>query len=239
MSIMGYFLGSSKLKKGKKLTAAARREQGSTADQMFQEAYKNFAEVAHSHSTYPDTLYNWGFSLFHQAQTKSGAEAIKIYEEAINKFTSCQTVSPNHLGAAVDGGVAILGLAKAKKVKLNGELYSKAKESFIKAEGIQNGSASYNLACLHALDKDGDACLKALEKARDFGLVPDEKEIVDDDDLKNVKDLPWFADFIKSLSEEESLKEKKAPVKKTAVKKTAVKKTPVKRKAKVEKKPAQ
>ena len=244
MSIVGYFFGGSKQKKGKKLTAAARREQGSAADQLFQEAYSNFAEVAHSHSTYPDALHNWGFALFHQAQTKSGDEAIKLYEEAMTKFSSCLTVATDHLGGAVDGGVAILGLAKAKKVKLDDELYTKAKELFIKAEQIQEGAASYNLACIYALQKDGDACLKELEKARDLGLIPDVKEILNDEDLGNIKDLPWFDQFIQSLSEDddEGIKEDESVEKEAKVesKKTPVKKSPAKKKTtKEDEKPAE
>ena len=145
----------------------------------------------------------------HQALTKSSDESINIFEEAINKFSLCKTITPLHLGAAVDGGVALLGLAESKQVDLDNELYSKAKESFETAEKIQQGSASYNLACMYALQNEGDACLNALENARDYGLTPDEQNIVNDHDLQNIKQLPWFAEFIKSLAEEEDEKEEK------------------------------
>lgn len=213
MSVLGYLLSGSNLKKAKKLTIAARQEQGEKADQLFQQAYDSFAAVSESYSKYADTLYHWGFALLHQAQSKPSAEAIKIFEEAINKFSFCNTISPKHLGAAVDGGVALLGLAKNKQVGLDNELYAKAKESFETAEKIQYGMASYNLACMYALQNDGDACLKALENARDNGLVPKEQNIINDDDLQNVKQLPWFADFIKSLEEEDEEDEKENDVK--------------------------
>jgi hypothetical protein len=203
MSVLGYFLSGSKLKKAKKLTAAARKEEADKADLLFQEAYKNYAAVSESYSGYPDTLYNWGFALLHQAQTKSGDDAVKIFEESIIKFSFCSTIAPNHLGAAVDGGVALLGLAKAKAVNLDNEIYIKARASFEKAEEIQQASASYNLACMYALQSDGDACLEALEKARDYGLVPAEEDIIKDDDLENIKQLAWFDEFIASLTEEE------------------------------------
>lgn len=213
MSFLDYFLSGSKLKSAKKLTEAARLEDGGKTDQLFQEAYKNFASISASHSSYPDALYNWGFALLHQAQAKSSPEeASKIFEEAITKFSACTTLSPDHLGAAMDGGVALLGLAKAKNVKLDDELYAKAKQSFIKAEKIQQGSASYNLACMSALINEGDACLKALENARDHGLIPSEEDIVNDDDLANVKQLPWFDEFIKSLDDDDDDDVKEKPV---------------------------
>lgn len=202
MSILSFLLSDIKFKKAKKLTHAARQEQGEKADQLFQQAYDNFSDISKSYSKYADAVHSWGFALLNQAQSKPASEAISIFEEAVNKFSLCKTISPQHLGAAVDGGVALLGLAKSKQVDLDDELYRKAKESFEAAEKIQSGSASYNLACIHALNNEGDACLKALEKARDDGLIPDETEIINDDDLKNVKESPWFAEFMQSLAEE-------------------------------------
>ena len=209
MSILGYLLSGRQLEKGKNLTLEARQEQGEKADQLFQQAYDSFSTIPESSAKYADALYYWGFATLHQAYTKSSDEAIKLFEQAIAKFSLCKTSSPEHLGASIDCGVALMGLAKCKQVNLDDELYSKAKDSFKTADNIQSGSTSYNLACMYALQNEGDACLKALENAREYGLVPDEQDIINDDDLNNVKQLPWFAEYIKSLAEEpEEMKEK-------------------------------
>lgn len=207
MSVLGFLSAGGKLKKAKKLTVAARKEEGEKADQLFKQAYENFAAISHSHSVYPDALASWGFALYHQAQTKPADEAVKIFEEAIAKLSTCLTIEPRHLGAAIDGAVAMMGLARIKGVGLDDELYVKARELFNKAEEIQEGPASYNLACLFALQGDGDACLEKLEKARDFAYLPDEQDILNDDDLNNVKQMAWFDEFIASLAEEEEVKE--------------------------------
>ncbi len=210
MSFLDFLFSGRKLKNAKKLTEAARQEKGEQADNLFQEAYENFSSISESSSNYNDVLYNWGFALLHQAQSKSSAEeAAKIYEESITKFSFCQTVSPNHLGAAVDGGVALLGLAKAKGVDLDDELYAKAKAAFEKAEQIQEGSASYNQACMAALANDKEACQAALEKARSHGLLPDVEDIINDEDLKNVKRLAWFKKLIKELEAEKKEEEER------------------------------
>jgi len=203
MSIHHYLLSGHKFKKAKLLATEAQATEGEKADQLFQQAYDHFAVISKSYSKYADAIYFWGFALLNQAQTKSDSEAVKLFEEAINKFLFCKTIAPDHLGVAVDGGVALLGLAKAKQVSLDDDLYSKAKESFEAAEIIQAGSAAYNLACLYALHNEGESCLKALEQARDHGLIPDEQDIINDNDLKNVTKLPWFSEYIESLSEEE------------------------------------
>jgi len=203
MSIINYLLSGSSFTKAKKLTLEARQEQGEKADQLFQQAYDSFSAISESYSEYSDALHSWGFALLHQAQSKPSKEAIKIYEEAISKLSLCQSVSPTHLGGALDGGVALLGLAKSQQVSFDNELYDKAKKSFESAEKIQLGSSAYNLACLYALQNKQDACLKSLEAARDCGLLPDEQNIINDADLKNVKQLPWFSELITSLAEKE------------------------------------
>ena len=141
--------------------------------------------------------------MVNQAQKKSGDAAIKILEQAITKFNLCDTVRPNHLGASLDGGVALMELAKAKGLSSGDDLYVKANESFLNAEKIQQGSASYNLACLYALQNKVDACLESLEEARDCGLIPDEQDILNDADLDNVKQLAKFGEFSTSLADEE------------------------------------
>ncbi|MFW5444514.1 MAG: TPR end-of-group domain-containing protein [Methylococcaceae bacterium] len=203
MSIYSYLLSGSNFKKAKTLTLEARQAQGEKADQLFKQAYDSFSVISKSYSNYADAIYFWGFALLNQAQTKPDNEAIKIYEESINQFIFCKSLAPEHLGAALDGGVALLGLAKSKKVALGDELYRKARESFEASEKIQSGSAAYNLACIYALQNDDKSCLKALEQARDNGLIPDETNIINDSDLDNVKKKPWFAKFIESLTEDE------------------------------------
>jgi len=49
-----------------------------------------------------------------------------------------------------------------------------------KANAIQAGTASYNLACIYGLRGDKDACLKALENARDKVTLPEALDILTD-----------------------------------------------------------
>ncbi len=199
MSVSNYLLSGYKLKKARKLAALARTKEGGQADQLFKQAYENFSAISTARARYPDALHDWGLALFNQSQTKSGDECIKLIEEAISKFNLCDTVQPNHIGACLDGGVALMGLAKAKGLSVNDDLYNRAKEKFLTAENVQKGSSSFNLACMFALQNKADDCLTALEKARDFGLVPEEQDIIDDPDLDNIKQLSWFKEFLESL----------------------------------------
>ena len=200
MSLIASFTKKSKLNATIEQTARARKSEGSTADGLFKAAYQGYAEVLLDDPLRADTLYNWGFALLHQAKTKIGDEAAKIYQDAIDKFAFCMLINPNYLGAAINGGVAYMDLARLKKVKPDNELYEMAKKQFEKANAIQAGTASYNLACIYGLRGDSEACLKALENARDKVTLPEASEMLNDPDLDSVKEQSWFGEFMESLN---------------------------------------
>ena len=217
MSLLAPFTKKSKLNSTIKLTAQARKSEGGTADQLFNSAYQGYAEVLLDDPLRAEALYNWGFTLLHQAKTKAGDEAARLYRDAISKFAFCLLINPNYLGSAINGGVAYMDLARLTKVKPDDELYDLAKKQFETANTIQKGTASYNLACIYALRGDQDACLKALENSRDRGSLPDAKEILDDPDLDNVKKQEWFITFIESLNKKAEVvaENKEAPSEQT------------------------
>jgi len=199
MSLLSPFTKRSKLTASIKQTEQARKSEGSVADNLFKGAYQGYAEVLLDDSLRADTLYNWGFALLHQAKTKTSQEAAKIYQDAISKFTFCMLINPNYLGAAINGGVAYMDLARLNQVQPDDELYDLAKKQFETANAIHKGTASYNLACIYALRGDQDACLKALGNSRDNGSLPELADILADPDLNNIKVQQWFVDFIDAL----------------------------------------
>ena len=219
MSLLAPFTKKSKLNATIKQTVLARNSAGNTADGLFKAAYQGYAEVLHDDPLRAETLYHWGFALLHQAKTKAGDEAAAIYQDAIEKFAFCMLINPEYLGAAINGGVAYMDLARLKKVQPEDSLYEMAKKQFEKANAIQAGTASYNLACIYGLRGDKDACLKALEYARDKVTLPEAGDILTDPDLAGVKEQDWFVEFMEALnkkieSEDDEVVAEKAPEKK-------------------------
>jgi tetratricopeptide (TPR) repeat protein len=200
MSIFASFTKKSKLDASIRQTTQARKSEGPKADQFFKSAYQGYAEVLHDDPVRAAALYHWGFTLLHQAKTKSGDEAIKLYEECINKFSFCMIIDPNYMGAAIDCGVAYMELARLKGAAQDDEIYESARIHFEKANSIQAGTASYNLACIYGLRGDNEACLKALENSRDKGSLPDAQDILNDPDMDGVKNQSWFLEFMESLN---------------------------------------
>lgn len=201
MSFLDSLTKKSRLNSYIKQTAQARKSEGAKADHLFKTVYQGYAEVVSDDPLRAQALYFWGHALLHQAKTKSGEEAVKLYLEAMAKFSFCMTIDPNYLAAAIDGGVAYMDLARLQGVAFDDTLYDQAKVEFEKANAIQAGAASYNLACIYALRGDADACLKALEHSRDKGSLPEPADIINDPDLAGVKDQVWFTDFMAAVIE--------------------------------------
>jgi tetratricopeptide (TPR) repeat protein len=196
MSIFSSLSKGGMLKAAIQQVAEARKSEGGRAEQLFKSAYKGFAKVIEGDLNTAEALYNWGFGLLHEAKGLAPEKAAGLLNEAIEKFTFCALVIPAHLGAAIDGGVAYMELARVKNVATDDVLYQKALQCFERADDIQKGSAAYNAACIYVLQGDQAACKEALEKAREYGSLPDEEEVLNDPDMASVKFEPWFQDFL-------------------------------------------
>jgi hypothetical protein len=199
MSLLSSFKKRSTLDAAIKQVAQARKSEGGKAEQLYKGAYQGFASVIADNLMFSEALYHWGFALLHEARANDPEKAVEIYEDAISKFSFCLLTSTNYLGAAIDGGVAFMELARISPEAVKAEMYGLAEDFFEKAGHIQKGSAAYNLACIYALRGDEEACQQALQLARESGSLPDEQNIVGDEDLENVKQTQWFQEFIEAL----------------------------------------
>lgn len=200
MSFFDSISKKSKLKAAIKQSAEARNSSGHAADELYTNVYRDYAEVVANEPLLAEALYNWGLTLLHQARTKSRETAANLYQDAIAKFSFCLTLEPAYLGAALDGGVAYMELARVKSAQPHDSLYGRAKSYFEKANAIQAGSASYNLACIYGLRGEKEACHNALEVSRNKGYLPAVADILADPDLDGVKRQDWFVDFMESLN---------------------------------------
>ncbi|MGZ5001370.1 MAG: hypothetical protein ACXV7F_13850, partial [Methylomonas sp.] len=171
MSLLSSFKKRSTLDAAIKQVAKARKSEAALAEQLYKGAYQGFANVIADNLMLSEALYHWGFALLHEAENQTQEQAIETLEDAISKFSFCLLTAPNYLGAAIDGGVAFMELARISPEDSKAYLYKMAKQFFEKACAIQKGSAAYNLACIHALNGDGDACRAALKMAREYGSL--------------------------------------------------------------------
>ena len=112
MSLFDSFKKRSTLDAAIKQVSLARKSEGGKAEQLYKGAYHGFAKVVVDNPVISEALYHWGFALLHEAATQPTDQAIETLEDAISKFSFCLLTSPNYLGAAVDGGVTFMELAR-------------------------------------------------------------------------------------------------------------------------------
>ncbi len=215
MGLFGSIGGKSKVKAANKKVLAARgMEDATQAEKLLSEAMGIYDSIASDNSAFKDALYNGGMALLYTARLKQGDEAKGFYEEAGKKFSYCLVAKADYLAAALDWGVALMELAALQGEPEKEASYALAKEKLTIADSIQEGVASYNFACLHAVHGDFEACKEALELARDYKNLPDEEDILNDADMQTAKTQAWFNDFIASInapeSEEESEQDEKS-----------------------------
>ena len=98
-----------------------------------------------------------------------------------------------------DWGAALLEQAHGKAPEQGDALYAEAREKFLAAEALQPGIASYNLACIHSVRGEYEACQRQLESARDHKTLPSLDHIRRDPDLDNIRGLEWFQKFVKTV----------------------------------------
>jgi len=199
MGLFDSIISGPKIKAANKKVLEARSSEAVQAEKLFSEAMTVYASIKPDSSVFKDALYNCGLALLYSARLKSGAEAKAMYEESAKKFSYCLVAKPDYLAAALDWGVALMELAPLQTETERAETYALAKEKFELADSIHEGVASYNFACLHAINGDFDACKVALELARDYKNLPDDAEILADIDMQIVKNQPWFDAFLESV----------------------------------------
>ncbi len=141
---------------------------------------------------------NWGWALAQRATTQDGQERLDLLREAGEKYRRALEDDPEHALALTNWGVALLRTGRAlqgEQPEKAGQAYAQAAEKMQEAERISPGRSAYNLACLAALQGDGNTARGWLAVAQEHGTLPDPAYIAADPDFAKVRDEPWFAEF--------------------------------------------
>ncbi|MEE9396048.1 MAG: hypothetical protein V3V31_03450 [Methylococcales bacterium] len=185
---------------GETLTEKAGSAETKNRDQIYLSAYKKFSSALKKKGDDSGIVHAWGLGLYNQAGTKdNGEEAQQLYSDACEKYSQAFTLDARNPEVLIDWGVTLMEQARqASSVDaVDAELYDEAKQKFLDAEEFEKGIASYNLACLHAVQGDADKCESRLKTALKSHNLPRAKHIENDLDLLNVRELPWYSKFIK------------------------------------------
>ena len=149
-----------------------------------------------------DSWNNWGNALSGQAKTKTGAEADELFAQASEKYRAALRIKPDNHEALNNWGAALLVRASSKTGAEADELLSQAEEKLLAAEALVAGHGAYNLACVAALRGQPEACRQWLQRSKAAGRLPSRQLLLGDEDLRRVRDEPWFAELLSAARDE-------------------------------------
>lgn len=167
-------------------------------DDVYNKAFEKFEKAANIKPDLADIYKHWGETLLFYAEKKKDAESCK---KSISIFDKIKDDKEHSFTALSCKGYAYLKLCKIEK-----DMHKYRKEletNLLKAEGMGDQSAAYNLACYYSLIKEKNEAFKWLEKAlaknyqsRMEGFS--KKTIEEDSDLNNIRRDKEFKKIIQT-----------------------------------------
>jgi len=159
------------------------------AQELYHRAIEKFKKAILIKPDCHEAFNNWGLSLMNLAESNKTEE---LYHKAIEKFEKAISIKPDYHEAFNNWGLSLINLAKSKEGKAAKNLYYQAMEKF--EISIKYGGKHYNLACLHAVQKNKEEALRLLktslsknETTIDFALEDESwKPYLEDEDFKKI-----------------------------------------------------
>ncbi len=183
------------------LSDQAKQKSGSDADALFVEAGEKYAAALAIKPDKHEALNSWGIVLSDQAKNKSGFEADALFAAADEKYAAALAIKPDYHEALNNWGVALTYRTRLQRGNAFDEILNEAATKLNLAESISPGNSSYNLACVSALQEDSDGCHSWLNKAFEYGVLPNRSHLETDSDLDSVRTEPWFVEILAKVKQ--------------------------------------
>jgi hypothetical protein len=125
----------------------------------------------------PDVDSIEGLSPAMQAETKTGAEADRLWVLAGEEYAAALAIKPDLHEAYNSWAGALLTEVGGKSEAEAGDLIRQAEEHARKAESLVPGVGAYNLTCVEARRGNEDGCRSWLIKSKEFGALPSREHL--------------------------------------------------------------
>ncbi len=181
------------------LEQARKTKTNSRSIKLYQHASDKYQQALKIDPNNSDTLCNWALCLALQAQRVSQEETADalykqaniIYKIALDIDSDKQRSLKRH-HILNQWGAILIRQAKTKSLNAKNTLLKMAHEKLETAESLQPGSATYNMACLHAIMNNQQECYASLKKLHENDMLPDITTIQNDDDLLDFSESELF-----------------------------------------------
>jgi Tfp pilus assembly protein PilF/MinD-like ATPase involved in chromosome partitioning or flagellar assembly len=187
---------------GNVLLEQAKLKEGAESDGLFAAAGEKYAAALAIKPDKHDALNNWGAALLEQAKLKEGAESDGLLTAAGEKYAAALAIKPDKHGTLNNWGTALLKQATLKKGEERNQIFALARDKYTSAEKQKPGSASFNMACLEALQENEAESIRWLKSAMEHSGGVSRKQIAADSDFDPIRELPAFKKYLATLPEE-------------------------------------
>ena len=183
---------------GSALDEEAKGLSGSARAEKFAAAGEKYAAALEIKSDYHGAHYNWGLALYEEAKGLSGSARAEKFAAAGEKYAAALEIKPDDHEVLSNWGTALFEEAKGLGGVARSEKLAAAEGKLLEARK-RKGNASYNLACLRAIEGKVDAALNELEASLKDDTLPDANHLRADPDMDPIREHPRFLGVLEAL----------------------------------------
>ncbi|MFW6195188.1 MAG: hypothetical protein ACOC5M_01535 [Chloroflexota bacterium] len=142
-------------------------------------------------------------ALIVQAASLDGAQSERLLDQAEEQLRRALGVDPENASAMHAYGATLATRARLREGAEERLALEQALSRLEAAEEVSPGIARYGMACVHARLGDSERCrelLTGMMADNDEGNLPPPERIWHDPDFADVRQEPWFQDFLEELA---------------------------------------
>jgi len=141
-------------------------------------------------------LSNWAAALSQLAMARSGELALALYAEADRKFQEAAKIASD---AVLHNNWSSLLIREARERGGEPELLKRARGHAGRADALEAGKGSYNLACIAAERADREGVALWLERSAEHGKIPRLSHILRDRSFEKLRASQWFRELLEGI----------------------------------------
>ena len=175
----------------------------------FERAVQVLTQVLQLDPDYHQARYNLALALSHLGEAMFDVE---LYQKAIEHFQFLLEQDPEDEMIHLDFGMALINLGllvhDVHHLERSQALYRQAENHLMQSAALGNFYSYYQLAGLYSLTGHYDHAIHYLERAQFCGTLPGIEDLLHDEWLEDLRQMPKFRQFINELSSQQSMDDK-------------------------------
>jgi tetratricopeptide (TPR) repeat protein len=177
---------------GNALFESAKLKSGTEAENLYAQAEEKFQGALKIRPNDFNALTNWGSILYKRGLGEPAGKGDPYFIKAQKCFESALEIKPDYPDALKGMGESLVEQARTKKGINVHPLLAEAKAKLTRAEELQPGISTFNMALIMAMLANESECKSWLEKCLENGTLPNGETLMNDSRLANMRESKWF-----------------------------------------------